>query len=134
MCYNCVDRHIPTKGDEVAIVHEGDEVREGCRLTPARSGNSCAQRNAPGRARGATDPQRPAAQLADPGLPSPPAGERPVLLALAARRARRTSAGKRSLAPRVLPFGRVCPAPFPLPALSSHLRAAPSRSHRRLDL
>ncbi|KAA0167922.1 hypothetical protein FNF31_00198 [Cafeteria roenbergensis] len=26
VCYNCVDRHIPTKGDEVAIVHEGDEV------------------------------------------------------------------------------------------------------------
>ena len=33
MCYNCVDRHIPTKGDEVAIVHEGDEVSS---LTPLR--------------------------------------------------------------------------------------------------
>lgn len=25
VCYNCVDRHIPLKGDQVAIIHEGDE-------------------------------------------------------------------------------------------------------------
>eukprot|EP01138_Halocafeteria_seosinensis_P001161 gb/GECG01001187.1/.p1 GENE.gb/GECG01001187.1/~~gb/GECG01001187.1/.p1 ORF type:complete len:721 (+),score=64.65 gb/GECG01001187.1/:1-2163(+) len=25
VCHNCVDRHIPTKGDQVAIIHEGDE-------------------------------------------------------------------------------------------------------------
>lgn len=24
-CYNCVDRHVPTKGDKVAIIYEGDE-------------------------------------------------------------------------------------------------------------
>jgi hypothetical protein len=27
VCYNCVDRHVDDRGDQIAIIHEGDEVR-----------------------------------------------------------------------------------------------------------
>ena len=33
VCYNCVDRHVPTKGDKVAIIYEGDEPGNGVTLT-----------------------------------------------------------------------------------------------------
>ena len=33
VCHNCVDRHVPTKGDKVAIIYEGDEPGNGGTLT-----------------------------------------------------------------------------------------------------
>ena len=33
VCANCVDRHLATRGDEIAIIHEGDEPSDDCHVT-----------------------------------------------------------------------------------------------------
>jgi acetyl-CoA synthetase len=32
-CYNCIDRHLPLKGNQTAIIWEGDEIGESIKLT-----------------------------------------------------------------------------------------------------
>ena len=32
-CYNCLDRHLPTRGDKVAIIWEGDDPNESKKIT-----------------------------------------------------------------------------------------------------
>eukprot|EP00949_MAST-11_sp_MAST-11-sp1_P003261 g3261.t1 len=33
VAYNCIDRHIATRGDQVAIIHEGDEPGQATKIT-----------------------------------------------------------------------------------------------------